>query len=463
MAGAERLQDGPVAALATPLGTSALAVIRLSGAGCLDLLARGFTSPARLLAAPGHSLVYGKVGPAGQPIDEVMVGVYRAPRSYTGEDMAEVFCHGSVPGIQALLAFFLALGFRLANPGEFTLRAFLNGKMDLSRAEAVHEMVSAQTRAAQSQALKRLEGGVERAVNRFKDQLVDLMALISAQLDYPEEEVEETSLDPGLVRELRAGLDRLAATYSSGRLYQAGVRVALAGRTNAGKSSLFNALVREERAIVSDIHGTTRDWLEAPFELKGIPVRLFDTAGLREAQEVIEQEGIRRSGMVIDSASLVLYLVDGCSGLDADEAARIQDFAARGVRVLLLWTKADAPGWQPPPALPWAGALAGPVLGLSARDHGDLGRLLGVMEALVRPADGAEEAAVLIDSERQYQLLRQAVAALDHVLEGIEAGLSLDLVGLDVQEALAALGQITGEVRTEDILDRVFSTFCLGK
>lgn len=458
-----RLQDGPVAALATPLGTSALGVIRLSGEGCLALLAERFSSPRKLREAQGHTMVVGRIVEEGRLLDEVVVSVYRAPRSYTGEEMAEISCHGSVPGIRSILDCLFAAGFRQAHPGEFTLRAFLNGKLDLSRAEAVHEIITSRTREAQAQALRRLEGGVERAVNQVKSGLVDLMAQVSAQLDYPEEEVEEVSLDPAVVAGHRKRLESLAATHASGLLYQEGVRVALAGRTNAGKSRLFNALVREERAIVSEVHGTTRDWLEAPFSLKGIPVRLFDTAGLREGAGEVEREGIRRTGLVLEGASLILYLVDGTRGMDEGEPGVLEELAARGVPVLVLWTKSDLGGWSAPPDSAWSRLLARPPMRMSSAEHAGIAELLDVMAELVTPGRDAEEAGVLIESERQYRLLLGAAEALEHVEAGIEAGYSLDLVGLDLQEALQCLGQITGEVRTEDILDRVFSTFCLGK
>ena len=286
---------GLIAALATPLGQSALAVVRTSGPGCIEHLAGLFSRPAALKTAVGHTMVHGSLidpAAAGQSresqVDEVLLGVFRGPKSYTGEDMVEIYCHGSIPGIDRIFALLFAAGFRQAEGGEFTLRAFLNGKLDLTRAEAVQEIVSARSRIGQSLALHRLGGAVVNRINGLKTELVRLMAMVSIQLDYPDDEIDAITLPPETIAAIGEGLARLAATYSIGRSYQQGVRITLAGRTNAGKSSLFNALVREERAMVSEIHGTTRDYLEAPFVILGIPVRLFDTAGLREVEEVLE-------------------------------------------------------------------------------------------------------------------------------------------------------------------------------
>lgn len=474
------LGEGLIAALATPLGQSALAVVRASGPGCVEAVAGLFSRPQALRAAAGHSLLRGTLRdpalPAGDPrgaLDDVLLGVFRAPRSYTGEEMVEISCHGSPPGVERIMAALFAAGFRQAEGGEFTLRAFLNGKMDLTRAEAVQEIVAARSRTAQAMALERLGGSVFRRIDGLKAELVQLSALVAVQLDYPDDEIDAAGLPGGRVAAVRAGLAELAASYRIGRLYRHGARVALAGRTNAGKSSLFNALVREERAIVSEIPGTTRDYLEAQLALDGVPVRLFDTAGLREVDELLESEGIRRSGLVIDAAALVLYVVDAATlepdgpdwRLPADDAERLAAIAAKGLAVLLVLNKRDAaPGRLPAVADPGLlAALGGRVWPVSAKDLGGLPELLAAAAARLGGGASAEDAGAVIDSERQYRLLERAVAALDQVAASLAAGQSLDLVALDLQDALGALGEITGEVGSDDVLEAVFSGFCVGK
>jgi tRNA modification GTPase len=466
-----RFQEGLIAALATPLGQSALAVLRTSGTGCIEALSGAFSRPAALAGAAGHQMVYGSIidPRTSTVVDEVMLGVFRAPRSYTGEDMVEIYAHGSVPGLDRLFDTLFHLGFRQALGGEFTLRAFLNGKLDLTRAEAVQEIVGAQSRTAQALALHRLAGAVESRIEQFKRSLVEVLAAVSIQLDYPEDEVDALDWPAFRLEGIKAGLESLARSYQAGRVYQHGARLVLAGRTNAGKSSLFNALVREERAIVSEIHGTTRDWLEAPFAVKGIPVRLFDTAGLREADELIEAEGIRRSGQVIASAALVLYLVDAAAPAQAggdivpEDWSHLADLAGRGIPVVVVWNKTDVPGARPAPAILELGGAALPVRAVSARTLDGVDGLIDAIAASLLPAAAAEDADVLIDSERQFRLLERAATAIGHVLEAERAGLGPDLLALDLQDAVSALGEITGEVTSEDVLETMFSNFCVGK
>ncbi len=462
----QTLYEEPIAALATPPGESALAVIRTSGTGIIELLARGFSRPEALLESPGHSLVYGWLEDEKGKVDEVTLAVFRAPRSYTGEESVEILSHGSLPGIQRIMALLFDLGFRQAEPGEFSLRSFLNGKMDLSSAEAVHELVKSRSRKAQSMAINRLAGGVYKEIDRVKSRLVDIMASVTVQLDYPDDELpgeEDDSaylaglVDPAFLEDARIGLERLSSSYRAGRLYQEGVRVALAGRTNAGKSSLFNLFLREDRSIVSDIHGTTRDYIEAPLDLDGIPVRLFDTAGLRDVDEIIEAEGIRRSGQIIENSSIILYLVDGSSegGINEFDRRQLARIAELGISSIPLWTKIDTPKKIDPPE---------GFIGISAVSAQGFETLQEAMSSLLTadiPRFG--EADVVIDSLRQKQLIDEAGESLKTAAESINGGQPLDMVALDLQNALRCLGEITGEVSSEDILDRVFSGFCVGK
>ena len=380
----------PIVAPATPWGRSALAVLRLSGAGTLERLAPCFQGRADLRAAPGAALRHGFIrDPAsGERVDQVMVAVYRAPRSYTGEEGAEVFCHGSPVIVRRLLELFRSAGFRFAEPGEFTLRAFLNGRLDLTRAEAVNELVQARTDRARALALHRLAGGVEAAVRRVQEALLPVLAAVELRLDYPEEEVEAPPLGPAALEPPLEELRRLLATYRIGRLYQEGVTVVIAGRTNAGKSTLFNRLLREERAIVSELPGTTRDWLEGGAAVGGIPLRLLDTAGLRATADPLEAEGVRRTEHLARNADLVLYVVDAGEGLAPEDEAFLGGAGAGSpaARLVPVWNKIDR---HPRPAPP--GFVA-----LSAERGDGLEELARAIEERVRgAADGAAAAEAL--------------------------------------------------------------------
>lgn len=452
------LSDDPIAAIATPFGEAALGVIRTSGEGCIEAAAAVFSRSRVLSEAAGNSIHYGHLQDprTGTRYDEVLAAVFRAPHSYTGQDSVEFSCHGSPAGLQAIMGLLLEHGFRAAEAGEFTLRAFLNGKMDLTRAEAVQEIVSAKTRTAHSLALSRLSGSIFSRIDAVKQKLVHVMAALSIQLDYPDDEIGDIPVPEAELSFARTQLEQLQATYRSGRLYQEGVRVALAGRTNAGKSSLFNLLVREDRAIVSSVHGTTRDYIETMINVSGVPVRLFDTAGLRETDEDIESEGIRRSGMIIDSAGLVLYVIDAAVGITADDQRRLEHIQASGVPCLRIWNKIDAAGAD-------ADAVPADAVAMSALTGSGLEQLHARVLEIVGGGEGISDGAVVVDSQRQHDQIERAVQGLAQVEADIAQGDPVDVIALDLQEVLNALGEITGEVTSEDILTEMFSGFCVGK
>ncbi len=445
--------DEPIVALATPFGRAAVAVVRTSGEGAVELVARCFSRPEALRRARGYTVHHGRMmDPAdGSVVDEVLCTVFRAPRSYTGQESVEISTHGSRAVVEALLSLLTGRGFRSALPGEFTMRAFLNGKVDLTRAEAVRELVDSQTAAGRSLALHRLSGAVERRIRAVKEHLLEVLATVEVQLDYGEDELEDVPVDAAPLKQAGEQLRRLAATYEQGRLYQEGVRVALAGPTNAGKSSLFNLFAREERSIVSEHHGTTRDYIEREAEIEGIPVRLYDTAGLRDVGEALESEGIRRSSEIIRNADLVLYLVDGAVGV-SDEDDRLIDSLREEKRVIAVWSKLDL-----------AGAPPEGFVGVSAETAEGFDQLRrAIAERLTAGITTAAEE-VVIDSERQRRLLETAVGAIDRTAESVYAGEPADVVAVDLQEAIQLLGEITGEVTTDDLLDTMFGSFCVGK
>jgi tRNA modification GTPase len=447
----------PIAALSTSWGQSALALVRVSGAGSLGLLAGLFQPAGALQAAAGHTAVHGHLrDPAagGEPVDEVLVFVYRAPRSFTGEESAEICTHGSPLIVGRVLGLLSRAGFRPAGPGEFTLRAFLNGRLDLTQAEAVNEIVRARTDRARALALHRLAGSIEGRIRALKGRLLSLQAALEVRLDYPEEDLPAEPAPAAELEGLEEELAGLASTYRIGRLFQEGVSAVLAGRTNSGKSTLFNRLLREERAIVSQTPGTTRDYLEGGIELEGVPVRLFDTAGYGQAGDEVEREGQRRTDTLVDGAQLILYLVDAASGLHPEDRRFLAERSGQAA-LLPLWAKADLPGTpEVPPGF----------LAVSAATGRGIGELAGIMGrrilAGVGPARGEE---AVIDSLRQKELLDRALVCFRDFREGLQNGTSLDLLAVDLREALEALGRITGEVVTQDILEEIFSRFCVGK
>ncbi len=447
--------DELITALATPWGESALAAVRTSGNGCIEAASVCFFRPEAIAAAESGTIQHALMcdPETGEAVDEVTAAVYRAPSGYTGQDSVEIFCHGSLPGIQRILEILHAAGFRDARPGEFTLRAFINGKLDLTRAEAVQELVTAKSRKAHSLALDRLSGNLFREIDSVKQQLVELLSSIEVQLDYAEDEIAEpTAVSADHIRQLQQRTARLAETYRTGRLFAEGARVVLAGRTNSGKSSLFNLFLKEDRSIVSEIHGTTRDYIESWITVSGVPIRLFDTAGYRFAEDVIEAEGIRRSEKIAEAADLVLYLVDGNRGFEAGE---IQDLQKnfKSIPTLLVWNKSDMSHKAPP-----AGSIA-----VSAVSGAGFSELETAIITGLAGKDISQETDSMIDSLRQKELLEHAAGYLAAAAASVDDGMPLDITAPELSGAIDALGEITGEITSSDILDKIFSGFCVGK
>lgn len=457
----------PIAAIATALSPAAIGIVRTSGRGSISLVSRIFSRPKALLEAKGNTLVYGWIvgrgadGMIESRIDEVMLGVYREPASFTGEEMVEIFCHGGISVVKSVLALLLRSGFRQAERGEFTFRAYINGKADLTRAEAVREIIDSKTDASRGKAAGRLAGNLHRKIDSVKQELTRLLASIEVAVEYPEdEETIADSFDLEALRDILAGLEALLAGWKSEKLYQEGAKLVLAGRTNAGKSSLFNALLREDRSIVSDIEGTTRDYLENLVSLDGIPVRLFDTAGLRETDDPVEGEGVSRTRALAGGADILLYLVDSTKGLGADDR---EFLSAPGLPpVVLVWNKCDKEGSEPVPSSgEWRLAVS-----VSAKTGQGMDALIagakGLLTGGTGPKDRSLEAA--LGSERQRAACAAAAGRLSHAVSVAETGeLGLDAVVQDIEDALSSLGEITGEVTGDDVLESIFSNFCVGK
>lgn len=450
-----------IAALATPRGASALAVLRVSGPEALAVAARCFR-PEGLADAPSHTAHVGWiVDGAGERVDQVVATVFRAPRSATGEDVVEVSCHGGDAAPQAVLRALLAAGARPAAPGEFTQRAFLNGKLDLAQAEAIADLIHARSERARRTATRHLAGHYSDALRDIRAALVQTAALVELELDFSEEDVtfaDRAALE-ALLADADAHLGRLLATSRMGTLVRDGVRVVLGGRPNAGKSTLLNALLERDRAIVSDTPGTTRDAVEDERSLAGLLFRFTDTAGLRETADAIEAEGVRRAREAAREADVLLYVYDARQGLDDEERTFLEDLARSrpALPILRVANKADL--LLSGTAVPDEGLA---LSALAARAEPDLLRPL--RDALVAAAEQHApdaDASLLVVNERHRTHLAAARKAVARARRNLTLG--GDLLALDLREALAELGAVTGEVTRDDVLGAIFSQFCIGK
>lgn len=459
-------REDTIVAIATPSGMGAIAVLRISGSDSISLVDSVFRNPSGtrkdLKSKPGYSVHFGAIHDGDTLIDEVLCTMFRAPHSYTGEDTVEISCHGSTFIQRELLQLFLRKGARLADPGEFTLRAFLNGKMDLSQAEAVADLIASENQASADVALRQMRGGFSKELSDLREQLIQFASLIELELDFSEEDVEFANRDQltDLLNRIRQVLKRLQDSFALGNAIKNGIPVAIVGAPNAGKSTLLNALLKEERAIVSDIAGTTRDVIEDEIHLGGLTFRFIDTAGLRDTSDHVESIGIRKAYEKVDQASIVLYLVD-LAHPPLDIADRIQQIRERAGNkpVILLGNKADRVRDETPDWITEDDHFL-PISALSGEG------LEEVQQALL---DQVETSAlsnneVVVTNARHYQNLVQAFEAIQRVQGGLESGISGDLLAQDVREALRYLGNITGEIDVDrDILGTIFGKFCIGK
>lgn len=453
--------DDTIVALATPPGVGALGIIRLSGKEAIAIVNRLFPSKD-LEAQPTHTLHVGYLKRGGVAIDEVVVSLYKAPRSYTGENIVEISCHGSPFIHQQVIDACIQEGARLAKPGEFTQRAFLSGKLDLTQAEAVADLIASNTSASHKTALTNIRGGFSHSLKDLREQLIQFSALIELELDFSQEDVEfadrtqlRTLIDSALHQ-----TEQLLQSFKLGNVIKNGVSTAIIGRPNAGKSTLLNALLNEDRAIVSDIPGTTRDTIEEVINIDGILFRLIDTAGIRShTADVIESAGIAKSRQKMEQADLVVYLFDANELSVEDLQAVENELQGLGVTYLLVANKIDA--IDEAKAREKFQGTAG-IIYISARSGLHLEVLRERMVDTVLQ-EGVSSESVIVTNARHYHALQQVHQSLKDVQEGMDNRLPGDLLALDIRRCLQYLGEITGEVTNEDQLDYIFSKFCIGK
>ena len=455
-----------IAAIATGHSPTAIGIIRVSGEGCFALCDQVFRAAngRPFPEQPSHKMVFGEMLDAeSRIIDRGLAVRFPGPHSYTGEDSVEFHCHGSPVVLRELLDALFAAGARQAKAGEFTQRAFLNGRLDLTQAEAVIDLIDAETAAAARNAAAQLDGGLRRVLEPIQDSLLDITSRFYAVVDYPDEDIEDVK--PEQVAEALSSAEKqlssLLATCQRGKVLKSGVRTAIVGRPNAGKSSLLNALAGYERAIVTDIPGTTRDTVEESVLCGGVLLRLIDTAGIRDTEDVVEQKGVERSRKALESADLVLAVVDSSVPL-TDEDLEVLRLAAENPRWIAVFSKCDL--WDTKAHS--VGIIGSPAPAASVTLSSVTGEGLGDLEnavAALFPAGDPKEAGSLLTDQRQEEAARRARDAVRRAKDALENGLTPDAVLTDAEEALDSLGELTGRTAKEEIVSRIFSRFCVGK
>ena len=463
----DRIGGESIAAIATPPGAGAIAIVRVSGPDAVLIGARVFRGNAGIENAAGYTVHYGHVvNRSGEELDEVLVTVFRGPHSFTGEDMVEISCHGSVLITRTVMEAVIAAGARPAGPGEFTRRAFLNGRIDLSQAEAVADLITAQSRRGQSVSLGHLEGRLGNSVRGLRKEVLDLCALLELNLDFAEEGLDVISPSALMDRitSLRSRIASLVSSYSHGRIYRDGVSVVLAGEPNAGKSSLFNALLKQDRAIVTPVPGTTRDALEESIVIDGVLFRLTDTAGLRDTVDDVERLGVERTRAAVTGADIVVHVMD--AGVSSSVREHLERMAvhSEGQHMLPVLNKCDLlPSWPQPAVRASLKQGETSVVLVSAKTGEGLEDLRTALSEWILgdASPGTED--ICITNERHKACLEQALRSLDGGVASIENGASQEYAAFDIREAASALAEITGEFTSEEVLNHIFARFCIGK
>lgn len=452
-----------IAAITTPLGESGIGAVRISGPGAYAVGDKIFKSKSEvpLKERRDRSIQYGTiVDENGTCIDEVLALIMKGPHSYTAEDVLEIQCHGGREALESILQLILRSGARMANPGEFTERAFVNGRIDLAQAEAVMDVIQAKSRAGLTSAVSQLEGRLSKVINKTRNELTELVTRLEVMIDYPEEDLEDIAVPDvlGALKGMQEKLQHMLEESQSGRMIRDGVMAAIAGTPNAGKSSLLNRLLQEERAIVTDVPGTTRDVLEEWITLRGIPVCLVDTAGIRETDDTVEKIGVSRARQYLDRADIILAVIDSSRPLTEEDKDILQSVAGKNVIVVL--NKTDLPPVVTSKDLSPYGFLLCPI---SASTGKGLDELKDMLLQEVLKGGFTDGPSALLTNTRHIELVRQSAEALNRAQQSLQDGMPLDCAVVDIRQAWDALGSITGDTVHDDIVEEIFSRFCLGK
>ncbi|MBA4494110.1 tRNA uridine-5-carboxymethylaminomethyl(34) synthesis GTPase MnmE [Paenactinomyces guangxiensis] len=458
------METDTIAAIATAMGEAGISVIRVSGPEAVPIVNRIYKGKKSLTEVPTHTIHYGYiVNPQTEErIDEVLVTVMRAPRTFTREDVVEINCHGGMVPVQSTLEAVLSAGARLAEPGEFTKRAFLNGRIDLSQAEAVIDLIRAKTDRAAKVAMNQHQGRLSRLIRQLRNEIVETLAHLAVNVDYPEYDAEE--LTGRFLRERCEGIEkeinRLLQTARQGKIYREGIATAIIGRPNVGKSSLMNTLSQENKAIVTEIPGTTRDVIEEYVNVRGIPLRLLDTAGIRETEDIVERIGVERSRRALEEADLVLLVLNYAEPL-SEEDRRLISLAECHTAVIIV-NKVDLPGQLD---LEEVRSLIGdkPLITTSLKEERGIEQLEEAIANLFLLGKVETAEGTYVSNARHIDLLSKAKNSIREVIQGIDTGMPLDMVEIDLKNAWQFLGEVIGEAVAEDLIDQIFSQFCLGK
>lgn len=454
-----------IAAISTPMGEGAIAIVRLSGTQAVTIADHVYRGANRLTDVPTHTIHYGKLVESGtnQVVDEVMVSVMRAPKTFTREDVVELNCHGGLVAVNRVLELILEQpGVRLAEPGEFTKRAFLNGRIDLSQAEAVMDLIRAKTDRAMNVALGQMEGRLSRLVNELRQQLLETIAAVEVNIDYPEYDAEE--MTQAIIRDkagdVRRVLGELLSTARQGKILREGLSTAIIGRPNVGKSSLLNTLVQEAKAIVTDIAGTTRDTIEEYVNVRGVPLKLVDTAGIRETEDIVERIGVEKSRQALKTADLVLLVLNGNDELTPEDELLFD--AIEGMNAIIIVNKSDLEQ-KVDLGRVRERADGRPVVTTSLLEEAGVNDLEQAIAALFFEKGVESKDMTYVSNARHIQLIKQASKMIEDALDAAENGMPIDMVQIDLRRAWDTLGEINGDTVQESLIDQLFSQFCLGK
>jgi tRNA modification GTPase len=459
-------QDETICAVSTPPGVGAISMIRISGKDSFEILNKIFVSSNKsgIEESTGYTMHYGEIKYKDEIIDQVLVSIFKTPHSYTGEDLCEINCHGSIYIQKKIMETLLSLGLRLASPGEFTMRAFMNNKLDLSQSEAIADLIAATSKGAHDLALKQMRGGFSSKIKELRDKLIDFASLIELELDFSDEDVEFANRDDffRLVEDIKTEVLTLKESFSQGNVLKNGIPVAIIGKANVGKSTLLNALLNEEKALVSEIPGTTRDTIEDVLTIKGTAFRFIDTAGLRDSIDEIELMGIERTYQKIDQSQIVLYVIDISKTSVDDIKADLVDFAEHiqnpSKKFIIIGNKIDMLQKTP---LKFSELVALETIFVSAKRKENINLIIDSLLNAVNLSSSGNN--VIVSNIRHYESLDKTLTSIRNIEAGLNQNLSTDLLITDIRMALHYLGEITGEITNEDILGNIFSNFCIGK